>query len=150
MGFYEILVFVHVFSAIIGMGPGFVMIFVVKHASTMTELKHAYFIRGKLHVFTLVGGTLLLITGLWMGFLNTYLFAQGWYWLSLILFMIALACGPLLLSPRSKPMKDFLKRCKGEEIPKEYYLLSGRLFAAERLENSIFLVIIGLMILKPF
>ncbi|MFC3041658.1 DUF2269 domain-containing protein [Virgibacillus xinjiangensis] len=150
MAFYELLVFVHVFSAILGMGPGFVMIFIVRHASTMTELRHAYVIRGKLHIFSMVGGTLLLISGIWMGFLNTYLFSEGWYLLSLILFLFALAFGPLLLSPRSRPVKAFLASYEGEEIPEEYYKLTRRLFTAERMENVIFLVVIALMVLKPF
>ncbi|GAB3046090.1 DUF2269 family protein [Virgibacillus ainsalahensis] len=150
MSFYELLVFIHIFSAIIGMGPGFVMIYIVTKATKMLELKHAYVIRTRLHIFTMVGGTLLLITGLWMGFINTYLFTQGWYITSLVLFLIALAFGPFILSPRSKPIKALLKNYEGEEIPPEYYTLSKDLFFYERIENVIFLVVIALMILKPF
>lgn len=150
MSFYELLLFVHIFSAILGMGPGFVMIYVVTRATTMTELKHAYNIRNRLHVFVMVGGTLLLITGLWMGFIHTYLFTTGWYVISLTLYLIALAFGPLVLSPRSKPIKALLKEHKGEEIPTEYYTLSKQLFFYERIENVIFLIVIALMILKPF
>lgn len=150
MTLYELLVFIHVFSAILGMGPGFVMIHVVRKANTMTELRHAYQIRNRLHIFVMIGGSLLLITGLWMGFLNTYLFSQGWYIVSLILFLIALAFGPTVLSPRSKPVKKLLQDHNGEEIPTEYYTLSNKLFFYERIENGIFLVVIALMILKPF
>ncbi|SHG93779.1 DUF2269 family protein [Ornithinibacillus halophilus] len=150
MTFYELLLFVHIFSAILGMGPGFVMIFVVKKATTMTELRHAYAIRNQLHIFVMIGGTLLLITGLIMGFLNPALFKQGWYILSLTLYLIALAFGPILLSPKSKPIKALLKEHKGEDIPKEYTLLANKLFFVERLENTIFLIVIALMILKPF
>lgn len=150
MTFYEILLFVHIFSAILGLGPGFVMIYVVTNATTMTELKHAYIIRNRLHIFVMVGGTLLLITGLWMGFINTYLFTAGWYVTSLTLYLIALAFGPLVLSPRSKPIKALLKEHKEEDIPAEYYKLSKKLFFYERIENVIFLIVIALMILKPF
>ncbi|MFD2044263.1 DUF2269 family protein [Ornithinibacillus salinisoli] len=150
MTFYEFLVFIHIFSAIVGMGPGFVMIFTVSNASTMTELRHAYAIRNRLHIFVMVGGSLLLITGLWMGFIHPYLFKQGWYMTSLILFLIALAFGPLVLSPRSKPIKKLLQAYKGEEIPEQYHMLAKRLFFVERMENTIFLIVIALMILKPF
>jgi len=139
-----------IFSAILGMGPGLVMTFVVQRAGTMTELRHAYFIRNRLHIFTMVGGTLLLITGLWMGFLNTHLFTQGWYIVSLVLFLTALAFGPTILSSRSKPVKQLLKEHEGDDIPDQYYTLSSRLFFYEHIENGIFLVIIALMILKPF
>ncbi|MCG1027400.1 DUF2269 domain-containing protein [Virgibacillus halodenitrificans] len=150
MTFYEILVFIHIISAILGMGPGFIMIYVVTKSSTMTELRHAYFIRNRLHIFVMVGGTLLLVTGIWMGLLHPYLFSQGWYVVSLILFIIALGFGPGVLSPRSKPIKALLKETEGEEIPDSYFTLSQKLFFYERMENTIFLIIIVLMILKPF
>lgn len=90
MTFYEFLVFIHIFSAILGMGPGFVMTFVVtsSNPSNMTELRQSFAIRNKLHILTMVGGTLLLITGIWMGILNTYWFSQGWYITSLFLFWL--------------------------------------------------------------
>ena len=150
MTLYSFLLLIHVFSAILGLGPGFIMIYIVTKAKNMTELKHAYLIRNRVHVFVMVGGTLLLLTGLLMGFLNSGLFQAGWYLTSLILFFIALAFGPLVLSPRSKPIKKLLNNHKGEKIPEEYYQLSKKLFFYERIENLIFLIIIVLMILKPF
>ena len=150
MSFYEILVFIHIFSAILGMGPGFMMILVVSKTSNLTELRHSYVIRNRLHIFTMVGGTLLLLTGLLMGAINPYLFQQGWYVTSLVLFLVALAFGPLLLSPRSKPIKRLLKEAEGEEIPAEYEGLAKKLFFMERLENAIFIIVIVLMIVKPF
>jgi uncharacterized membrane protein len=150
MTFYKIIVVLHIFSAIIGMGPGFILTTVVKSGKTMTELRHSYAIRHKLHIFVMAGGTLLLITGLIMGFMNPSLFRMGWYVTSLILFLAALAIGPLVLSPRSKPVKALLASHKGEEIPEEYYRISKILFRYEHLENAIFIVIIALMILKPF
>ncbi|WP_174615631.1 DUF2269 family protein [Virgibacillus ihumii] len=148
--FYDLLVFVHVFSAILGLGPGFVMIYIVTKAANLTELKHAYIIRSRLHIFVMVGGTLLLITGIWMGLLHTYLFQQGWYVTSLVLYLIALGFGPSVLSPRSKPVKALLKKSTGDEIPPEYFVLSKKLFFYERIENTLFLIVIALMILKPF
>ena len=147
---YKILVFIHIFSAILGMGPGFILTTVVKSGKNMTELRHSYKIRHKLHIFVMIGGTLLFITGLSMGFLNPSLFKMGWYVTSLILFLAALAIGPLVLSPRSKPVKALLESHRGEEIPAEYWRLSKILFQFENLENIIFLIIISLMILKPF
>lgn len=147
---YKILVFIHIFSAILGMGPGFILSRLVKSARNMTELRHAYAIKHNLHIFVMIGGTSLLITGLLMGAINPSLFQAGWYWTSLILFFIALAMGPIVLKPKSKPIKSLLEKTSGEEIPKEYYPLSKVLFSLERLINILFLVIIALMILKPF
>jgi len=132
------------------MGPGFVMIYIVTRATNMTELRHAYLIRNRLHNFVMVGGTLLLLSGLGLGAINTYLFNAFWYLTSLILFIVALAFRPILLTPRSKPIKELLKNYNGDEIPEEYYVLAKKLFFFERLENLIFLAIIVLMILKPY
>lgn len=150
MTFYRILVLVHIFSAILGLGPGFIMIYIVTKAATMTELRHAYLIRNRLHIFVMVGGTLLLITGVAMGVMNNYLFHMGWYVTSLTLFLIALGFGPVVLSPRSKPIKALLKNHTDDNIPKAYYSLAKKLFFYERIENVIFLIIIVLMVLKPF
>lgn len=151
MSFYDFLIFVHVASAILGLGPGFVMIYIVTtKARTMEELRHAYVIRNRIHIFVMVGGTLLLLTGLLMGVINTYLFTKGWFVLSLILFLIALAAGPIVLSPKSKPIKELLATYEGDLVPAEYYALTKELFFYERITNVIFLIIIALMILKPF
>ncbi|MBS4175120.1 DUF2269 family protein [Bacillus sp. FJAT-49736] len=148
---YKILVFIHILSAIVGMGPGFVLSRIVKSAKNMTELRHAYAIKHNFHIFVMIGGTSLLVTGLMMGLINTALFHSGWYWTSLTLFFIALAMGPIVLSPRSKPIKSLIENNKEkEEIPKEYYGLAKILFRLEAVINFIFLVIIALMILKPF
>jgi uncharacterized membrane protein len=150
MTIYRLLVLIHVLSAIVGLGPGFIMIYVVTRAKTMTELRHAYLIRNRLHIFVMIGGTLLLLTGLTMGTMNPYLFHAGWYVTSLTLFLIALGFGPIVLSPRSKPIKALLKNYIGDNIPTEYYKLAKKLFFYERIENVIFLIIIVLMVLKPF
>lgn len=148
--FYSILVFIHIFSAILGMGPGFILTRIVKLANSMTEIRHAFRIRRDLHIFVMIGGTLLLITGLLMGFIHPYLFKMGWYVTSLVLFLTGLAMGPFVLSPKSKPIKELLQSHKGEDVPKEYETLSRELFRYERILNFIFLIIIVLMILKPF
>lgn len=150
MTLYSSLVFIHIFSAILGMGPGFVMTFIVLKTNNINELRHAFYLRHRIHIFVMIGGTLLLITGLWMGILRPYLFTGGWYVTSLLLYLIALAFGPLVLSPRSRPIKQLLREHKGENIPEEYYVLSRKLFFFEHMINIMFLIIIALMITKPF
>lgn len=149
MSLYDVLLFIHIFSAILGLGPGFAMISIAKKANSMTELRHAYQIRHRVHIFVMVGGVLLLITGIVMGILRPSLFQTPWYVVSLALYLLALAIGPVILSPRSKPIKKLLKEHQGETIPGIYYSLARKLFFYERIENTIFLIIIVLMIIKP-
>lgn len=150
MSFYSFLVFIHIIAAIVGLGPGFIMTFIVMKASTMTELRHAYYLRNRIHIFVMVGGVLLLVTGLWMGFINPYLFTKGWYMISLILFLITLAAGPFLLKPLSLPIQEILDYHEGDDIPENYEKHAKKLFVSEHVLNSIFVVIIILMILRPF
>jgi uncharacterized membrane protein len=147
---YNTLVFIHILSAILGMGPGFTFLFILKTAKNMEQLRHAYLINHKLHNFVKFGGSLLLITGLLMGTINTGLFTAGWYITSLTLFLIALAMGPLVLSRKLKPVKEFLATYEGHEIPDEYHKLYKKVEPYEYLTLVVFLVIIILMILKPF
>lgn len=148
--FYAVLVVIHIFSAIVGLGPGFVLIQVVRSAQTVSQLRHAYAIRKRLHVFVMVGGTLLVVTGLLMGWIHPYLFGMGWYVLSLVLFFLALAMGPLVMGPKARTLKALLASLEDDRIPEAYKRLEKDLFFYERLESFIFLIIIVLMVLKPF
>src|SRR5699024_7650819 len=81
-------------------------------------------------IFVMVGGTLLLLTGIGMGLLRPALFQMFWYDASLVLFLLALAAGPVVLSPLSKPIKTLLYNYpEGEEvIPESYENLANQLF----------------------
>ncbi len=150
MTLYKFILIIHIFSAIIGLGPGFVLTYIAMHAKTMTELKHAYYIRNRVHIFVMVGGALLLVTGVLMGVLQPQLFTEMWFSLSLILYLIALAIAPLLLVTKTKPIKEILAYHQGEEIPEKYKLAAKDLFFYEHITNVLLIVIIFLMIVKPF
>jgi len=147
--FYHLLVAIRVMSAILGMGPGFYLTLVASKAKTMTELRYAYDIRHRLHIFVMIGGTLLLASGLAMGFLRPSLFAAFWYVASLVLYLTALAFGPFVLKPLTKPIKTLLSEHQHDNIPPEYTKLAGKLFRYEWIVNMIFFIIILLMITKP-
>lgn len=150
MTLYEILLFVHVFSAIIGLGPGFVMTFIAAKSETMSELRHAFYLRNKIHIFIMVGSTLLLITGIWMGVLNPILFRKGWYTISIVLYFITLAAGPFVLKPIMKPIKEILRTETSEAIPTAYDQHAKQLYLVEHITNVLIIIIIALMIVKPF
>ncbi|MFC4617702.1 DUF2269 family protein [Camelliibacillus cellulosilyticus] len=147
---YTVLVVIHVFSAIIGLGPGFSFIFIKRSAKSLPELKQAYQLTRLLHRFVMVGGFLLLATGLAMGAIQPRLFHMGWYCASLALFILALAMGPLVLTPRTKRIRQLLTEAEGDRIPEAYERLAKEQRRYEWLLNTFFLVIIFLMITKPF
>lgn len=151
MTLYQFLLIIHILSAIIGLGPGFVMIYLVTYAQTMEQLRYSYQLRHRVHIFVMIGGVGLLVTGIWMGLLNRVLLTQGWYLMSLILYLIALAMGPLVLKRLSTPIKAFLSEPQVHDgIPQTYKQMAQKLFFYERIEMIIFIIIIILMVWKPF
>jgi len=146
---YQLLVVIHVLSAILGMGPGFYLTFVASKAKNMTELRYAYSIRHRLHMFVMIGGFLLLASGLAMGLIRPALFSSFWYIASLALYLTALAFGPFVLKPLTKPIKTLLSEHQHDNIPPEYMKLAEKLFRYEWITNIIFFIIILLMITKP-
>lgn len=147
---YHVLLVVHIFAAIIGIGPGFIMTFIARKSKTIDDIKHAFYLRKKIHIFIMTGGTVLLLTGLMMGWIHPVLFKQGWYVLSLTLYLLTLLAGPLILSPSLKPIKRLLEEAKGSQVPSEYMVYAKRLFLIERITNLIIIIIIALMVIKPF
>lgn len=150
MLFFKILLVIHVMSAIFGLGPGFGFIPIKQSAKTLTQLRFAYSVNRALHIFVMVGGFLLLLTGLLMGFLRPQLFHQGWYVTSLTLFLLALAIGPTILTPKIKPIRKLLAEAEGDDIPAEYYELHKVVLVFEWVLNGFFAIIILLMLTKPF
>lgn len=147
---FKVLLAIHVTSAIFGLGPGFAFIPIKQSAKTLTQLRFAYLVNRTLHIFVMVGGFLLLLTGLIMGTLQPLLFHQGWYVTSLTLFLVALAIGPLVLTPKIKPIRKLLAEAEGDAIPSEYVSLHRIVLNFEWVLNGIFTLIILLMITKPF
>src|SRR5699024_12643101 len=101
------------------------------HTKIMTELSHDYYLRNKIHIFVMIGGKLLHVTGILMGFMRPELFRVDWYMLSMVLYLIALAIAPLLLIKQTKPIKDVLELHPTEEIPETYYQAKKKLFFYE-------------------
>src|SRR5699024_433489 len=147
---YTWLVILHIFSAIVGVGPGFVLTTIVKNAKTMTEIRFAFQLKMKVHIFVIIGGMLVLITGLIMGALKPILFQQGWYVASMLLYFSDLLLGPTLLKRFSIPIKSLLADQSIQEVPKTYYQHVKRLLQTEYVANTLLLIVIFLMITKPF
>ncbi|WP_277678321.1 DUF2269 family protein [Gracilibacillus dipsosauri] len=147
---YPILVLIHIISAIVGIGPGFVLTKIIKSAKTMDEIRYAFRLKKRIHVFVMTGGILLLVTGLLMGFIHPILFKQGWYLTSLTLYFIAIGLGPTLLKKYAAPINEMLKTHKGDDVPESYANHVQKLLRTEYVENTLLLFIIIMMILKPF
>lgn len=147
---YTWLVIIHIFSAIVGIGPGFVLTTIVKNAKTMPDIRFAFYLKNKVHIFVMAGGIVVLITGLFMGALKPVLFRQGWYITSMLLYFTALSLGPTLLKKFSAPIKEILADETIQKVPDTYHHYVKKLLKTEYVENTLLLIVIFLMITKPF
>ena len=148
--FYRILVFLHILSAIAGIGPGFVLTTITKFAKTLDQARYAHFVKLKVHILVMIGGTMVLLTGLTMGAIKPVLFQQGWYLTSMILYLIALVLGPTLLKKHSRAVREILEDSSLKELPAQYEVSSKKLIHLEYIVNILLLIVIVLMITKPF
>ncbi|GAE93340.1 hypothetical protein JCM21714_2415 [Gracilibacillus boraciitolerans JCM 21714] len=147
---YTWLIIIHIFSAIVGIGPGFILTTIVKSAKTMPEIRQAFAMKRNIHIFVMIGGILVLITGVCMGLLQPMLFQQGWYITSMILYFIALSLGPTFLKKYSSPIKEMIRDEEKVQVPAGYQEHIQKLLRVEYLENTLLLIVIFLMITKPF
>lgn len=146
---YTLLVAIHIFAAIVGVGPAFAFNRILNKAKNMKELKHAHKIVDDLQVFAGPGFTLALITGLLMGLINLSLFQTLWYNLSIALLLAAMLYKSFVAEPKMKPMLEIVKTYKGEEIPQDYKILNKKMAPYDYFGKVILIVIIILMIFKP-
>jgi len=147
---YMLLVGIHIFAAIIGVGPALAFNRVLKTAENMNELKSAYKIIGKLNHFANIGFGLLLLTGLLMGLMNPSLFQMIWYDLSLIIFIILGLYQAIITEPKMKSLLKIAETYDGVDIPQEYKNLSEKKAPYDWLSNTILIIIFILMVFKPW
>ena len=150
MGFYSIIVLVHVIAAVVGLGATFALPAVMSSPRTAAQARYSMDLNVKIEVFAKVGSITLLITGIALGFLQTDLFTQGWYITSLILFIIVEIIVIGIIPKKMKGMAEILESHKGEDIPSSYKKASQQLRPYNAILHGSAVVLIILMSIKPF
>ncbi|GIN73151.1 hypothetical protein J14TS2_36260 [Bacillus sp. J14TS2] len=147
---YILLLGIHIFAAIIGLGPALVFNRILKSAENMDELKNAHKIIGKLNPLSSIGFGLLVITGLLMGVMNPSLFTTVWYLMALGLFIILGIYSSLTVERKMKSMLIISEEHVEINIPKEYKELLKKKTPHDWVQNALLLTIFILMIFKPW
>lgn len=146
---YTFLVAIHIFAAIIGLGPALVFTRILKTARNMNELKNAHKIIGKLNPLSSVGFGLLATTGLLMGAMNPSLFKTVWYMSALGLFIILGIYSSFTIERKMKTMLNISEAHVGENIPQEYIELLNKKATHDWVQNGLLITIFILMVFKP-
>ncbi len=150
MSFYGILVLLHVIGAICGIGAQFAQPFLLNKVKTVKQAEFALHVNHAIDKLIVAGTLTLLITGLIMGALNTYLFTQGWYIISLFLFVTIIPVAGAIVPKKAAQQAEILKSYTGEELPESYVKLRKQATPFNRYTYAATVIIVILMVTKPF
>jgi uncharacterized membrane protein len=147
---YELIVFIHVLSAIVWVGGAFVIqVFAIlsQRSTDPNDLprlgRQVEFVG--LRVF-LPASILLFVAGLIMT-AQRWGFGQPWISISMLLWIVSVLVGALYLGPRSRKVAELIE-AEGPSSVAARSLMS-RLFVVSRLELVSFAFIVALMVFKP-
>lgn len=148
--FFKILLFFHILGSICGLGATFASPFIMKGARTVSTAKYAHAVNAKVEKLAKVGSITLLVTGLIMAMIHPYLFTNGWYILSLILYIIVQPVVAYLLPKNAKQMVAILEVEKGEALPNSYIEIAQKTGPLNMLAQVALVILVFLMVFKPF
>jgi hypothetical protein len=147
---YKVLLTIHILSAIVGIGATFLFPLVLALPRKVKELQLALQILNKGADYPKFGSILLLLTGLGMGALNPSLFQQGWYFTAIALLLSAVLIYVLRILPKMKVAIETVANVEGDEIPESYFEIKKGMKPFMVAGSVIDVIIIFLMIWKPF
>lgn len=150
MTLYQVLVYVHVVSAVVWVGGAFFVQLLAMRVSRsddpMDLPRLARHIEALGNLVFVPAAALLLISGIVMT-IDRWSFGQTWIAVALVLWVLSAVAGALYLAPRVKRAVRLFES-EGPTSP-EAVSLTRRMFLVSRLELLSFAVVIGLMVVKP-
>jgi len=148
--FYSLLVLIHVLAAIIGIGVTFAFPVISNMAKNLSQLKHTLELLKKLELYPKIGGGILIITGLIMGFITPAYFKEIWFVGSIVLYLIIEILIYVVIGSKMKMIVPVVMSAEGEEIPEEYLVVAKSTAPVHMLATLLAIIIIIFMAAKPF
>ncbi len=153
MEWMQLLVLVHVLSAIIGIGPTFFAHVLTRKNQTVQEYRTSSFLASKLEYFPKIGGTIALLTGILLVIIGNYgSFMQFWLIGALVLYIVIQIVIIGLVMPITKKLVHWVNDPKNQnetEFPveqkKQLVKVENLFYVASTLGVLLFV----LMIIKP-
>ncbi|MGG1516371.1 DUF2269 family protein [Paenibacillus oryzisoli] len=142
----------HILSSVAVIGHAFVVPFIRRSARTVGQLRFAFDLTNKLAILPKIGGSVLIITGIWLMLLTKMGLSQMWLNISILLALLMIATLEGLIGPRMKKMMALvsISQSKGDEVPSELGRLMKKLVPIETASQLLVIAIAVLMVLKPF
>jgi uncharacterized membrane protein len=147
---YSILLLIHVLAAIIGIGATFAFPVISNVPKNLSQLKLILGLMKKLELYPKIGGVLLIVTGLIMGFLTPAYFKEVWFTGSIALYIIIEILIYGVIGPKMKKVVPIVMAADGENIPDEYNTVAKATAPIHMVASLLAVVIIVFMSAKPF
>jgi uncharacterized membrane protein len=147
---YIYLLFIHIIAALTAIGAVICYPLIMSSARTVGQAKFALALLQKTAILQKIGGTLLLLTGLALGFLETQLFLKLWYMVSISIFFVILIILASLLPAGIKQQLAVLQQTQDDALPEAYRRSRRRSAWLEGIANFAVFISILLMVFKPF
>ncbi|WP_416730493.1 DUF2269 family protein [Fictibacillus sp. JL2B1089] len=150
MTLYGALVLLHILAAIVGLGASFALPVVTKFAKTASQARYALEVNTKIETLPKIGSLTLLATGLLLGYLNTSLFSEVWYIASLVIYVLAQVLVISIIPKKQKQMSEILGSHEGDDLPDSYRTIDKQLDPYVYSLHGLAVLLIILMVVKPF
>jgi hypothetical protein len=147
---YIYLLFIHIIAAVTAIGAIICYPLIMSSARTVGHAKFALVLLQKTANLPKFGGILLFLTGLALGFLETDLFRELWYVISIAIFFVILVILAGLHPAGIKQQLTLLQQTQGDDLPDAYRLSRRRSAWLEGVANLAAFISILLMVFKPF
>ncbi|GGJ25526.1 DUF2269 family protein [Deinococcus roseus] len=149
----KFLVLIHVLSAIIGVGPTYFGLLLLRQNATPQELQSSLKTGKLLEWFPKIGGTLAVLTGLALVLMANYgPFRQLWLMGSLILYMLIQVTVIAYVAPRADKLSHWVfnpQNQKADALPAEQQALLSNVSTGHWIAASLGTLLFTFMILKP-
>ncbi|SFD74460.1 Predicted integral membrane protein [Paenibacillus catalpae] len=152
IGLFGWLLVLHILASIAVIGPAIVVPFFRRSARTAGQLRFAFNVTNKLAILPKIGGTVLIITGVWLMIITNMGLSQMWLNISILLSLLMVATIEGLIGPRMKKIMGIvsMNQSQGDELPAELGRLMKKIIPIETASQLLMIAITVLMVLKPF
>ncbi|CAI6061783.1 DUF2269 family protein [Cohnella sp. JJ-181] len=146
---YNYLLSLHIISAVTAIVSVVGYPLIMSGVRTTEQAKFGLTLLEKLAVLPKLGGTLMFLTGLALGYEQTYLFRQLWYVLSIALFVVIVVIMAALIPAGIKRQRVILEPIRTGALPDAYRSSRRRSLRLEVVANVCVAISILLMVFKP-
>lgn len=149
---FGLLLVLHILASIAIMGPAFVLPIIRRSARTVSQLRFVFGITTKLAIIPKIGGTVLILTGVWLMIITKMGLSQMWLNVSILLSLLMIVLIDGMIEPRMKKIIKMISESQdqGNELPAEFGLLFKKIVPIETVAQLLMIVILVLMVVKPF